>query len=31
MTLFPLSQWAVPPILIPAALGLLVLTIAVLQ
>ena len=31
MTLFPLSQWAVLPILIRAALGLLILTIAVPQ
>lgn len=31
MTLFPLSQWAVPPIVIPAALVLVILTIAILQ
>lgn len=31
MTLLPLSQWFVPPIVIPAALVLVVLTISVLQ
>jgi hypothetical protein len=31
MTLFPLSQWAVPPVVIPSALVLVVLTIAILQ
>jgi hypothetical protein len=31
MTLSPLKQWVVPPIVIPAALVLLVLIIAILQ
>ena len=31
MTLLPLSQWAVPPIVIPAALVLLALGVAILQ